>query len=140
MLLAYLMLLGQIVHRGTAHEACGLQENRALVEKTRAMVLHYAPLDSLVGEFPTPNGTPECARVVFSIGDDGHPIDLRVVESSGNIEVDMAVVKAVKKYVLKREVLSWFRGYTLVFQVNYNKMPPNWFDEVKSAPAKASSG
>ena len=104
------------------------------------MVLHDAPLDSLVGEMPTPNGTPECARVAFSIGDDGHPVDLRVVESSGNFNVNMAVVRSVKKYVLKREFFSWFRTYMLVFQVNDNKMPPDYLDGVQSAPAKAGSG
>ncbi|MBQ4855564.1 hypothetical protein IMW82_12875 [Rhodanobacter sp. B2A1Ga4] len=131
MLLAHLILLAQITHRGVGRGGCGLQENRAIVEKTRAMILHDAPLDSLVGEFPTPGGTPECARVVFSIGGDGHPVDVRVVESSGNVAVNMAVVRSVKKYVMKKELPRWFRTYMLVFRVDDNKMPPNYVDGMR---------
>lgn len=128
MLLAHLILLAQITHSGVARGECGLQENRVVVEKTRAMILHDAPLDSLVGEFPTPDGIPECARVVLSIGGDGHPVDVRVVESSGNVAVNMAVVRSVKKYVMKKELFRWFTTYMLVFRVDDNKVPSNYLD------------
>ena len=140
MLLAHLLLLAHMVDGGAAHRTCGLEENRAVIEKTRAMVLHKEPMSSLVGEFPTPNGTPECARATFSIDGDGHPVDVRIVESSGNFEVNFTVVHSIKKYVLKKEFLSWFRTYMLVFQVDYNKIPPGWFDGTKLAPAEAGSG
>lgn len=111
---------------------CGAGKYREVIEKTTSLILEKASMGSFVGEFPTPEGTPECARVKFSIDGEGRAIGISIPESSGNFEVDMAVVKSIKKYRFRAEMLSGYRTYMLVFKVNYNKIPPGYYNNIKN--------
>lgn len=132
MLIPYIALASAIMSKNSPPD-CGAKNFSAIIKKTNSLVLAKEPVGSLVGEFPTPRGTPECVRVKFSIDGDGHAVDISIPESSGSFEVDMAAVKSLRKYHFKTEIFSWFRTYMIVFNIDYNKIPENYFHHMKSS-------
>jgi len=125
---AYIITALFFAHHSPATD-CGASRYSEVIKKTTSLILEKAPIGSLVREFPTSKGTPECARVRFSIDSDGRAINISMPESSGNFDVDMAVVGSVKKYHFRTETFGAFRTYMLVFKVDYNKIPSNYFNK-----------
>jgi len=125
---AYITAALFFAHQSPAID-CGASRYGEVIKKTTSLILEKAAIGSLVREFPTFNGTPECTRVKFSIDSDGRAINISMPESSGNFDVDMAVVRSVKKYHFRTETFGAFRTYMLVFKVDYNKIPSNYFNK-----------
>lgn len=124
----FLTIIAAMLLNSSAAKDCGSKLHKDLIDRTQALVVSRHEVDATVGEMPTPAGTPECSRVQFSIGSDGSPTKVLVAESSGNVAVNMAVIRAVKKYKFKKELFSQIRTYTLVFYISDNKIPQHYLD------------
>ena len=112
----------------TAHATdCGAAAQQALLRRTESLVISRVPTEPVIGELPTPQGTPQCARITFSIDAQGEPIYLAVAESSGHMAFDLAAMRAVGRYRFRHEFLGGFRSYSLVIQGVADRMPSDYF-------------
>lgn len=109
---------------------CGAASHGDLLRKTEAMIVSRSPVDAVVGEMPTPQGTQECARLEFSIDSSGNPLDVKIAESSGNMAFGLAAIRAVKKYKFRTEFLSRFRTYSVIVSGVADKQPPDYLKGV----------
>lgn len=123
------LLMGVALIVATTRDAtdCGATAQQALLHRTESLVISHVPMEPVIGEMPTPQGTWECARVTFSINARGEPIDLAVAESSGGMAFAMAAMRVVRQYRFRQEFLGSFRTYSLVIQGVANKMSPDYF-------------
>ena len=124
---AFPLLGGHATAPGTD---CGAVLYRVLLRRTEALVVSRSPIDEVVGEMPTRQGTQECARVEFSIDPSGHPADVIIVESSGNMAFGLAATRAVQKYKFRSEFLSGYRTYSIIISGVADKQPPGYLKGV----------
>lgn len=123
-----LLITGVLAIAGTANATdCGAASQQALLRWTESLVISRAPAEPVIGEMPTREGTHECARLTFSIGPHGEPIDLEIAESSGHMAFDLAAMRAVKQYRFRREFLASIRSYTLIVDGTADQATPDYF-------------
>lgn len=110
---------------------CGAAAQQALLRKTEALVVSRVPMEPVVGEMPTPQGTRECVRLTFAIGADGGPVDVAVAESSGHVAFSLAAMRAVRQYRFRSAFFSRLRTYSLLVEGVADRMPPGYLRGVQ---------
>jgi hypothetical protein len=105
---------------------CGAAMHKAEIAASALSVRKAVSVETLSGEFPTEDGTYECARVSFLLTPWGSMYRLRFDESTENLAFDMAVRRAVEKYEFEGSVFGMFDTKTLVFDGIYNRRSPDW--------------
>lgn len=109
---------------------CGAISHGEILRKTEALIVSRSPVDEVMGEMPTVQGTQECARLEFSIDAVGSPLDVKIVEASGNMAFSLAAIRAVKKYKFKPEFLSRYRTYSVIVRGVADRMTPEYLEGV----------
>lgn len=102
---------------------CGERAKYSLIYKTKSLVIHSVPIELPVSEASMEDKGLECVRVKFSIDSSGRPVDVVIAESTKDIGVEIAAVRAVKKYRFRSELFSQFKTYSLVFSVKSRYVP-----------------
>lgn len=102
---------------------CGKADHLQAIATTEALVLKRVALDIPFVEMPQGEGTDECARIVFRIDTAGRAADPQVVESSRNIILNLAAMRALAKYEFQRSA-SDDAPHMLVFQGKVGAAPP----------------
>jgi hypothetical protein len=105
---------------------CGAAMHKAEIADSARSVRKAVPVEALSGEFPTKDGTYECARVSFLLTPWGSMYRLRFDESTENLAFDMAVRRAIEKYEFEGSVLGMFDTKTLILDGIYNRRSPDW--------------
>lgn len=121
MIFATLLMLAA-TSSGEASFDCGRRAEHLLVDRTGSLIVHSAVMDLPIGEMSPEGNSLECVRLNFSIDSNGVPIDISIAESTKNIGVEMAAVRAVQKYRFRTEAFGRFRTYSLVFFVRSNRV------------------
>lgn len=117
---------------GAAHATdCGAAAQQALLRKTEALVVSRVPMEPVVGEMPTPQGTRECVRLTFAIGAGGEPVGVVIAESSGHMAFSLAAMRAVRQYRFRPGFLSRFRTYSLLVEGVADRMPVGYLRGVQ---------
>jgi TonB family protein len=107
---------------GEVNFDCGKHAEHLLIDKTSLLIVHPEPMEFPIGEMSSDGDALECVRLNFSIDSNGVPIDISIADSTKNIGVEMAAVRAVQKYRFRTEAFGRFRTYSLVFFVRSNRV------------------
>lgn len=103
---------------------CGEAVHWQAIATTEALVLKRVALDIPFVEMPQGEGTDECARIVFRIDKEGRAADPQVVESSRDIVLNLAAIRALAKYEFQRNTGD-DATHMLVFHGKVGAAPPN---------------
>jgi len=110
---------------------CGAAAPQAMLRHTEALVVSRVPMEPVVGEMPTAQGTRECVRLTFAVGAGGVPVNVSIAESSGHMAFSLAAMRAVKQYRFRSEFLSRLRTYSLLVEGVADRMPPGYLRGVQ---------
>ena len=116
-------LIAALAIQAPPSKDCGANRNAREIAETHRVVVATAPLESYVGEMPTPAGHRECVRFTFSIDSQGRAVDLHVPESSGDFVLMLDARRALSRYRFIPSVAGAAKRYTLVFSVIENRWP-----------------
>lgn len=94
---------------------CGRAAHRSTIALTEKLIVKTAPLEIPYVELGHGAGEEECVRFVFNISDEGAATDIEVAESSNNIVMNLAAVRALKKYSFRTAIQGPVQTNTLVF-------------------------
>ncbi|SEM84573.1 hypothetical protein SAMN02800694_1883 [Luteibacter sp. UNCMF331Sha3.1] len=105
---------------------CGENAFRQQVAETASRTVHSEPVQPIVGEFPTDEGTPECIRVAFRLSPSGTPWNVRTPESSGSFAFNLAAMRAFAKYRFKGSWWRFLEPNVVILRGVENRKPANW--------------
>ncbi|GLQ99357.1 energy transducer TonB [Dyella mobilis] len=103
---------------------CGLQANRALIDKTRALVEYRAPLNVETPEMASGPGRQECVRLEFQLDRYGKVTNIVLKESTNELLMNVAAAHALRKYTFKSAAGGTHAVYSLMFEGVVGAAPP----------------
>jgi hypothetical protein len=103
---------------------CGLQANRALIDKTNSLVEYRSPLNIEIPEMASGPGRQECVRLEFQLDRRGRVTNIVVKENTNELLMNMAATHALLKYKFRSAAGGTNAVYSLVFKGIVGAAPP----------------
>lgn len=105
-------------------DGCHEEKFKAVLDKTEAMIVRSANFYSGIIEMSTRRGSYECARYSFLLDKNGHPMDVRLEESSDSFPMNFASRQTLVNYVFDQK--TWVIGQRLMmlFSDIVGRAPP----------------
>lgn len=95
---------------------CGRDEYQAAIAMTEGLIEKKVDLAIPYVEIPHGEGEKECARVTFRIDNHGMAADVEVAESSGDIVLNLAAIRALKNYRFRAPPSKYGPIFMLTFE------------------------
>ncbi|MDR2961995.1 MAG: TonB family protein [Stenotrophomonas sp.] len=94
---------------------CGRAAHKSAIALTESLIVKAAPLEIPYVEMGQGQGDEECVRLVFNISNGGAATDIEVAESSRDMIMNLAAIRALRKYTFKSASQGTIQTNTLVF-------------------------